>query len=72
MGRPQRHCVVASTVDLPEHCPIRGQVGTIVESWTSGVFEVEFSHELGGTYALVALPADQRMRLHHGPLYEAS
>ncbi|MEH1825709.1 MAG: DUF4926 domain-containing protein [Nostoc sp.] len=35
--------VVALTEDLPELGLHRGQVGTIVEEYESGVFEVEFS-----------------------------
>ncbi|MEK7752373.1 MAG: DUF4926 domain-containing protein, partial [Acidobacteriota bacterium] len=34
--------VVALLEDLPEEGLVRGQVGTIVESWAAGVCEVEF------------------------------
>jgi hypothetical protein len=39
------HSVVALLEDLPEHSLVRGQVGTVVESWTPGVFEIEFSDD---------------------------
>ena len=35
--------VVAMLEDLPEEGLVRGQVGTVVESWAPGVYEVEFS-----------------------------
>ncbi len=34
------HSVVALLEDLPEHRLVRGQVGTVVESWGPGVYEV--------------------------------
>jgi hypothetical protein len=66
------HSVVALLEDLPEHGLVRGQVGTVVESWAPGVYEVEFSDAQGRTYALVALKAEQLMRLHHEPVHEAA
>jgi Domain of unknown function (DUF4926) len=63
--------VIALLEDLPEHGLVRGQVGTVVESWAPGVFEVEFSDDSGRPYAVVALKADQLMRLHHEPVHEA-
>jgi hypothetical protein len=66
------HSVVALLEDLPEHGLIRGQVGTVVESWTPGVYEVEFSDDQGRTYAMVALKAEQLMRLHHAPVHQAA
>jgi hypothetical protein len=66
------HSVVALLEDLPEHGLIRGQVGTVVESWTPGVYEVEFSDDQGRTYAMVALKAEQLMRLHHEPVHQAA
>jgi hypothetical protein len=64
------HSVVALLEDLPEHGLVRGQVGTIVESWAPGVYEVEFSDDQGRTYAMVALKAEQFMRLHHEPVHQ--
>jgi uncharacterized protein (DUF58 family) len=60
--------VVALTEDLPRPSLRRGQVGTVVESLSNGVFEVEFSDNVGRTYATVPLRADQLMVLHYGPV----
>jgi len=60
--------VVALMVDLPDRGLLRGQVGTVVELLGSQVFEVEFSDDEGTTYAMLALPADQLMVLHHQPV----
>lgn len=66
------HSVVALLEDLPEHGLVRGQVGTVVESWAPGVYEVEFSDDQGRTYATVALKAEKLMRLHHEPVHQAA
>lgn len=66
------HSVVALLEDLPGEGLVRGQVGTIVESWAPGVYEVEFSDDNGRAYAMVALKADQLMRLHHAPTHQAA
>jgi hypothetical protein len=42
----------------------RGEVGTVVEQWKDGVFEVEFSDNSGKAYAFAALRPDQVMKLH--------
>jgi len=42
----------------------RGEVGTVVEQWKDGVFEVEFSDNSGKAYAFVALRPGQLMKLH--------
>lgn len=60
--------VVALTEDLPERNLYRGQVGTVVESLTPGVFEVEFSDNEGRTYASLALEAGLLLVLHHEPV----
>lgn len=60
----QIHDVVALIEDVPEHGLKRGQVGTIVEVWEPGVFEVEFADTDGMTYAQAALRADRLMVLH--------
>jgi len=67
MKPPEMLSVVALLEDLPEKGLLRGQVGTVVESWAPGVFEVEFSDDKGRAYAMVALHADQLMRLHYEP-----
>jgi hypothetical protein len=59
--------IVALTEDEPEKGLRRGQVGTIVETLASGVFEVEFCDLEGRTYASVALPEGHLMILHHQP-----
>lgn len=57
--------VVALLQDLPESGLIRGQVGTIVEEYEPGVFEVEFCDGDGRAYAIETLFADMLMVLHH-------
>ena len=57
MSRIEMHAVVALTDDLPEEGLVRGQVGTVVEDWAPGVYEVEFCDDNGRTYAMVALKA---------------
>jgi hypothetical protein len=66
------HSVVAMLEDLPEQGLVRGQVGTVVESWAPGVYEVEFCDDTGRTYAMVALKAEQLMPLHHAPVNQAA
>ena len=56
--------VVALTEDLPAEGLRRGEVGTVVEQWADGVFEVEFSDDSGKAYAFAALPAQQLMKLY--------
>lgn len=60
--------VVALLVDSSKLGLYRGQVGTIVEEYEPGVFEVEFSDTHGRAYALETLRADQLMVLHHQPI----
>jgi hypothetical protein len=57
--------VVAVTEDVPEHGLRRGEVGTVVDRWKDGVFEVEFSDDTGEAYAFAALRADKLLLLHH-------
>lgn len=57
--------VVALTEDVSEHALRRGQVGTVVEELAPGVFEVEFSDNVGRTYAMCALRVDQLLVLHY-------
>ena len=56
--------VVALAEDLPEHGLVRGQVGTALEKWVEGVFEVEFCDGNGITYAMLTLREDQLIVLH--------
>jgi hypothetical protein len=62
--------VVALLEDLPELELYRGQVGTIVEVYEPGVFEVEFSDLNGRAYAIETFNANQLMVLHHYKLTE--
>ncbi len=57
--------VVALLEDCEDIGLSRGQVGTVVEVYEPGVFEVEFSDDQGRTYALETLPANQLLLLHH-------
>ncbi len=59
--------VVALIQDLPEQGLYRGQVGTVVEVYTSDVFEVEFVDIKGRTYAMTSVHAAQLMQLHYAP-----
>ena len=60
--------VVALAEDLPEHGLVRGQVGTVVETLSPGVYEVEFSDDEGKTYAMLPLKAEQLIVLHTSPV----
>lgn len=57
--------VVALCDEWPEQGLRRGQVGTVVELLSPGVFEVEFSDDEGCTLALLAVPAERLMVLHY-------
>lgn len=59
--------VVALTADLPGKGLLRGQVGTVVETLSPSVVEVEFSDDNGRAYAQAALPRDQLMVLRYSP-----
>jgi hypothetical protein len=59
--------VVALTVELPERSLLRGQVGTVVETLSPGVYEVDFSDDHGRSYAQLALRDTQLMVLHYQP-----
>ena len=58
--------VVAIVEDLPEHSLRRGEVGTIVDRWKDGTFEVEFSDDTGEPYAFVGLKAEKLFPLFYG------
>jgi hypothetical protein len=68
----EMHSVVALLEDLPAEGLARGQVGTVVDNWAPGVYEVEFADGNGRAYAMVALKAEQLMRLHHEPVHQAA
>ncbi len=56
--------VVALLENLPQEGLRRGQVGTLIEEWEPGIFEVEFADTDGITYAILALREDQLMTLY--------
>jgi hypothetical protein len=56
--------VVALIEDLPAESLPRGSVGTVVEKWEDGVFEIEFSDDSGVAYAFAAVPAAKLMKLY--------
>lgn len=62
--------VVALIEDLPDLGLYQGQVGTAVEVYERGVFEVEFSDTQGRAYALETLETEQLVVLHHQPIGE--
>jgi hypothetical protein len=66
------HSVVALLEDLPEEGSVRGQVGTVVENWAQGVYEVEFADDNGKSRAMIALKAERLMRLHYRPVHQAT
>jgi len=56
--------VVALVEDIPAHKLRRGEVGTVVDIFSDGALEVEFSDEDGQTYAELALEPSQIVLLH--------
>jgi hypothetical protein len=56
--------VVAVMDEVPDHGLRRGEVGTVVEQWQDGAYEVEFSDDSGEASTFAALRADQLMKLH--------
>jgi hypothetical protein len=62
--------VVALLENLPEVSLFRGQVGTIVEEYEPGIFEVEFSDLNGRAYAIETLTSQQLLVLYHQPVTE--
>lgn len=59
------HDVVALLKDHPRHHLRRGQVGTIVETYKSGRYEVEFADGDGQTFALITLPGGALLPLSY-------
>jgi hypothetical protein len=57
--------VVALLKDLPRYRLRRGQVGTIVEAYKSGRYEVEFVDNDGQTIALATLPKNALLPLSY-------
>jgi hypothetical protein len=59
--------VVALTEDIPQKNLLRGQVGTVVETLSPGVYEVEFSDDNGRTFAMTSVRESQLMVLRYRP-----
>jgi hypothetical protein len=57
--------VVALLRDIPRHHLRKGQVGTVVELYKSGRYEVEFADANGATFALATLPESALLRLSY-------
>jgi hypothetical protein len=74
-GQVQMHDVVALLEDMParhfdsgrELTLRRGQVGTVVMTYDGSAFEVEFAGLDGRAYALLPVPGEKLMVLHHQP-----
>jgi hypothetical protein len=64
--------VVAVLEDLPQEHLVRGEVGTVVDTWAPGVYEVEFADRNGQTCAMASLRAEQLMLLHFEPVNQAA
>jgi len=58
--------VVALLKDSPRYKVRRGQVGTIVEVYKSGRYEVEFADQNGRTLAMATLPRSALLALSYG------
>ena len=56
---------VAVIEDIPDHGIRRGEVGTVVDEWKDGAYEVEFADETGQAYLFVAITADKLMPLYY-------
>ncbi len=63
--------VVALTADVPQKHLVRGQVGTVVEELSPGVFEVEFADDEGRAYAMAAFKTSELLVLHYLPIQAA-
>jgi hypothetical protein len=72
MNELQLLSTVALMEDVPEKGLRRGQVGTVVEMLSAGVYEVEFSDDTGRTYATLAIAAKHLLPLLHEPGYRAA
>jgi hypothetical protein len=60
--------VVALMKEVPEKGLKKGQVGTVVEEWAPGVFEVEFSNKQGQAIAFLAAEEKDLLLLHFEPV----
>ena len=60
--------VVALLVDKPAEGLSTGHVGTVVEVFSPGTFEVEFLDPAGHTFALTELERNELLLLKHEPV----
>lgn len=56
--------VVALTENIQSKGLRRGEVGTVVEKWDDGVFEIEFSDDTGKAYEFAEVPANKLIKLY--------
>jgi len=61
--------VVVLLSDIAEEKLKKGQVGTVVELLDENHFEVEFADRNGQSIAILALSADELLKLIHEPAY---
>lgn len=61
----QLYDVVALLEAVPEHNLVRGSVGTIVDVYPDGDYEVEFANNDGEAYTILSVSPHQLMLLHH-------
>jgi hypothetical protein len=61
------HDVVALMEPIPNHGLRRGQIGTIIDVYEPGVYEVEFADTSGQTYASLTLRTRQLLPLYQEP-----
>ena len=63
---------VALLRNLPELGLVRGQVGTVVETFAPDSVEVEFCDDQGHTYALASLKSEDLVCLQRGLLHQVA
>jgi hypothetical protein len=56
---------VALLKDIPGKNLVEGQVGTIVEIWDKGIFEVGFCNLAGETIAIAEIGGEDLLLLHY-------
>jgi hypothetical protein len=61
------HDVVALLEDRPTEGLRRGQLGTIIDVYKAGAYEVEFADRQGQTYATLTLNAAQLIPIYEEP-----
>ena len=57
--------IVALLEDIPAEHLTRGETGTVVFDFGDGTYLVEFSDNLGQTYAMLELRTERLLLLHH-------